>query len=146
MVDRRLVERRAQQLAHYLEALRGFKALSLKAFIEDATKRYAAERLMQLIVDEAIDINAHLILSSRHAPPKDYYSSFVQLASLGVCPRALALALAPTTALRSALVHGYEEVNVNEVHRHIGRFLALYPRYLRGVLEFVRRSSRDQDT
>src|SRR3989338_9885493 len=144
MLDRLLVERKARQLAQYLDELKAFEAMSLTAFTEDTTKRYAAERLMQLIVDEAIDINASLILASRHAPPKDYYSSFVQLASLGVCPRSLGLTLAPTTALRNALVHEYEEVDVREVHRNIRRFLSLYPNYLQSVLRFLRRRSRHQ--
>ena len=142
MLDRLLVERKAQQLAQYLDALRAFESLSLKAFTEDTTRRYAAERVMQLMVDEAIDINAHPILASRHAPPKDYYSSFLQLASLGVYPRSLALALAPTTAVRNALVHEYEEVDINEVHRSIRRFLALYPRYLHAVVSFLHRRAR----
>ena len=139
MLDRLVVERKAQQLAQYLGELRAFEGVSFKQFLADMTTRYAVERLMQLIVDEAIDINGRLILASRQAPPKDYYTSFVQLASLGVYGRSAAQALAPTTALRNALVHEYEEINAQEVHRHIRRFLMLYPRYLRDVLKFIKR-------
>ena len=141
MLDRLLVERKAQQLAQYLESLKVFEALTLEDYLEDETKHYAIERLMQLIVDEAIDINGHVILASRQPPPKDYYSSFIQLAALGVYPRSFALDLAPTTALRNALVHEYEEVDPHEAYCNIRHFLKLYPRYLKHVLAFLERKS-----
>ena len=141
MMDRLVVERKAQHLAQYLNELKPLKGFAFNQFREDAIKRYAVERLMQLIVDEAIDINAQLILASRNAPPKDYYSSFIQLASIGALQRSFAEKLAPTTALRNALVHEYEEIDASEVHRNIKRFLTLYPRYLRDILSFISRRS-----
>lgn len=144
MLDRLLVERKAAHIAQYLDQLRRCGQISLQKFTADLTTRYAVERLMQLIVDEAIDINGHVILASRQAPPRDYYASFIQLGQLGACPRSLARSLAPTTALRSALVHEYEDIDVNEVHRNIRRFLSLYPQYLRHVLRFSQHASRKQ--
>ena len=141
MLDRLLVERKAAHVAQYLDQLRRHGQIRLQRFTEDLTTRYAVERLMQLIVDEAIDINGHVILATRQAPPRDYYASFIQLGRLGACSRSLASSLAPTTALRNALVHEYEDVDVKEVHRNIQRFLSFYPRYLREVLRFVKRFS-----
>lgn len=137
MLDRLLLERKAAQLARYLDELTTFNGVDFKTFSERFETRYVVERLMQLIVDEAIDINGHLILASHQPPPKDYRASFLQLPSLRVCPSSLAEALAPTTGLRNALVHEYEEINVKEVHRNIQPFLSLYPRYLHHVLAYV---------
>jgi len=144
MLDRLLVERKAQQLAQYMEELKAFERISLEQLTQEFTRKYAVERLLQLIVDEAIDINAQLLLGSRRAPPKDYYSSFFQAASLGVYPRSLAAALAPTTGLRNALVHEYEGIDTREVHRNIRRFLSLYPQYLRHISRFIQHASRKQ--
>ncbi len=144
MLDRILLERKVQQLAHYVEQLRRFAHLGLQEFTQDIEKRYAVERVMQLIVDEAIDINGYVILASRQAPPKDYYGSFFQMAALGVYPRSLAVRLAPTTALRNALGHEYEEVDEREVYRNISLFLSLYPRYVRQVLAFTSRRTHKE--
>lgn len=138
MADQPLLERKLQRLTTYLEQLASFQSLTYAQFEEDATQHYAVERLLQLIVDEAIDINTQLLLMHRRAPAKDYYSSFLQLSALRVCSAAEAKRLALTTGLRNALVHEYEEVDSQEVFRNIHNVLNMYPAYVRCVLRHLK--------
>ena len=43
MLDRLLVERKAQQLARYLETLKGHESVNLQRFLDDETTRYAVD-------------------------------------------------------------------------------------------------------
>jgi len=60
MVDYELVNRKLSQLVEYLTALTPLHALSYADYLRQPVIRYAAERLLQLLVDTAVDINVHL--------------------------------------------------------------------------------------
>jgi uncharacterized protein YutE (UPF0331/DUF86 family) len=60
-----------------------------------------AERSVERTVGRTIDINDHLLTESGHAPPPDYYQSFVELAGLGVYPPAFGQRIAAGAGLRN---------------------------------------------
>jgi predicted nucleotidyltransferase len=78
MIDRELVNRKLSQIVEYLTALTPLQALSYADYMQQPLSRYAAERLLQLIVDTAVDINAHLIVELTSTPPQDDYDSFIK--------------------------------------------------------------------
>ncbi|MBI3326682.1 MAG: nucleotidyltransferase domain-containing protein, partial [Nitrospinae bacterium] len=72
MLDRELINRKLAQLAQYLGELEPLRALSYEDYLRQPLSRYAAERLLQLLVDTAVDINAHLAVELTNTPPQDY--------------------------------------------------------------------------
>ena len=62
---------------------------------------------------------------------------FVKLGDLGVLPRELALALAPSAGLRNRLVHEYESLDDAKVLASIGALLAQYPSYVQAVESYL---------
>jgi len=72
---------------------------------------YAVERIFQLIVDEIIDINNHIILRSKLEVPDDFQSTFLILAQNNVISEAFAKRMAPVVGLRNILVHRYEKID-----------------------------------
>src|SRR5262249_7536276 len=101
--------------------------------------RYAAERLLQLLVDTAVDINAHLIVELTGAPPQDYYDSFIKAAQAGVLSAAFALSIAQSTGLRNRLVHQYEPVVHPIVHGAVAEASRQYTEFCRHITTFVDR-------
>ena len=62
---------------------------------------HALERLVQLIVDEMVDINTHIIAESDFQVPSDYQSTFITLAENKILPAEFAEKIAPSIGLRN---------------------------------------------
>ena len=132
VVERRL--RALQDTLHDLDQLRDASADDLRA---NPITRAGAERLLQVAVDLAVDINAHLATSLQGRAPATGRESFEAAASAGVLSVPLATELAPAAGLRNVLVHRYVDIDVELVARAVGELLDLLPRYVREVATFV---------
>jgi uncharacterized protein YutE (UPF0331/DUF86 family)/predicted nucleotidyltransferase len=139
MIDRELVNRKLSQMVEYLTALTPLQTLSYVDYVQQPLSRYAAERLLQLIVDTAVDINAHLIVELSGTPPQDYYDSFVKAVQAGVLSVAFALRLAQSTGLRNRLVHQYEAIEHLIVHSAIAETITQYTEYCQHITTFLDR-------
>jgi len=139
MIDRELVNRKLSQIVEYLTALTPLQALSYADYLQQPLLRYAAERLLQLLVDTAVDINAHLIVELTGTPPQDDYDSFIKATQAGVLSVAFALSIAQSTGLRNRLVHQYEVIDHTIVHSAIAVALAQYTEYCRHITTFLER-------
>jgi uncharacterized protein YutE (UPF0331/DUF86 family) len=71
--------------------------------------------------------------------PDDYFGGFVKMGELGILPRELAIALAPSAGPRNRLVHEYESIDDAKV-LSIGVSLTQYPAYVQAVESYLTRS------
>ena len=85
--------------------------VSLEEVKKDFIRFYALERVFQLIVDEVIDINNHIIRSQDFGAPDNFQSTFTILAENEVLPEEFAEKIAPVVGLRNRLVHRYEKID-----------------------------------
>jgi uncharacterized protein YutE (UPF0331/DUF86 family) len=95
MVNKELVRRKLSKLILYLNELSGVKDYSLQDYLDNYFIKRTTERLLQLIVEVATDINGHIIVDSGDPPPKDYFQSFILLSHLGVIDNVFAKKIAP---------------------------------------------------
>jgi uncharacterized protein YutE (UPF0331/DUF86 family) len=113
MIDRLFVETKLSYIQKYYEELEGVLGYSNREIQGDVIKLRALERVFQLIVDEMIDINNHIIRYAHLDVPDDFQSGFLVLAERGILPKEFAEKIAPVVGLRNRLVHRYEKVDVN---------------------------------
>jgi uncharacterized protein YutE (UPF0331/DUF86 family)/predicted nucleotidyltransferase len=139
MIDQELVNRKLSQIVEYLTALTPLQGLSYADYLQQPLPRYAAECLLQLLVDTAVDINAHFIVELTGTPPQDYYDSFIRAARAGVLSVAFALSIAQSTGLRNRLVHQYEAIDHAIVHSAIAEAITQYTEYCRHITTFLDR-------
>ena len=90
MVNKETVTRKLYKLKSYLHDLSTFEFLSWEEYISNFYYRRTVERLIQLIVDVAVDINTHTVVDKGLNPPKDAYNSFLDAANLGMMPMSFA--------------------------------------------------------
>ena len=69
--------------------------------------RAAAERLVQVVVDLAVDVKSHLVVAAGARAPETGRESFLAAAAIGALATDLAQRLAPSAGLRNLLVHRY---------------------------------------
>ncbi|MHB8840377.1 MAG: type VII toxin-antitoxin system HepT family RNase toxin [Candidatus Aquicultor sp.] len=137
MLDTELIRRKLVSLQGYLKELKQLSDISFEEYERDFTKRRAIERLIQLIVETASDINAHVVTEETGTPPKDYYSSFVRAADSGLISRNLAERLAPSAGLRNRLVHEYEALRDEIVFESIQHAIIDYVDFVQEVENFL---------
>ncbi len=138
-VEKDVITKKLSVIVEALKALEPLGITSLEDYRKDIYKRKAAERLLQELIEAAIDIdiNIHIITASGHSPPDDYYQSFTRLADLGVIDEELADKLAPSAGLRNRIVHEYDELKDSLVHEAISFAERLYPDYVKAVERFI---------
>lgn len=72
----------------------------------------AIERIIEVIVTEAIDINQHIIAETGEGKVGfDYGQTFGELAKLGVFPKKFGNKIAKSAGLRNILAHRYRELD-----------------------------------
>ena len=96
-----------------------------------------SERYLERMIGRMIDVNYHLITDAGHAPPRDYYDSFTQLARLRILPPAFASEIATCAGLRNRLVHEYDEIDPRRVHEGLLAAVHDIPEYLRHVNDYL---------
>ncbi len=138
MLDRPAIERKITVMADYLDELRQIGAASFQEFRSDFRIKRTTERLIQLIVECATDINGLLIIGLGHTPPSDYYSSFVEVGRLGVLSPDFADSLAPTTAIRNRLIHEYDTIDERLVYASVQPIIEAFTRYVQQVHNYLR--------
>jgi len=136
-VDAAIIRRKLGHIAASLDALRPIARLRLEDYRTRLYERKAAERLLQQAIEAALDINAHLIAELGSEVPDDYYAGFLKVGELGIVPRDLAGALAPSAGLRNRLVHEYEAIDDAKVLTSIGTLLESYPRYIHAIEAYL---------
>lgn len=129
MPDEGFTKQKLHLLLSHLDELVPLCKISLEEYEKDYVKRYAVERLIEIIVEYAIDINRYVIESLGKAPVQTYYDAFTAIGDLGIIPKSLAARLASTTGLCNRLVHNYEKVQHDIVYYSLKPFVRNYRRY-----------------
>lgn len=138
-LDRALVRRKLARILRNLDDLAPVEGLPLEAFRSERFRQKGTERLLQEVVEAAVDVNLHLLRVHGSPSPPDYYRSFTLLGDAGLIPGELAGALAPSTGLRNRLVHEYDDLDDGIVLDAVAEARRLYPRYVGAIEELLDR-------
>ncbi len=132
VVERRLALQR--DLLRELQAIGEIDADRLRA---DPVVRAAVERMMQVMVDLALDINAHVASSVLGRAPASGRESFDLMVEAKVLPAELAQRLKPSVGLRNVLVHLYADIDLGIVADAAGELGEGFAEYVRTVARWL---------
>ena len=132
-VDPAVVRRKLNVITANLQALEQVTTIDLATYRAEIFMRKGTERLLQELIEAALDLNMHLLAQTAHKLPDDYYQSFVLLGNLGILPKDLTAALAPSAGLPNRLVHEYEAIDDTVVIKAVRQAQNLYPQYVAAV-------------
>ncbi len=138
MYNRDLVLRKVGSLKQYMDELSTFRTLTFEEYRGEISNHRSVERLIQLLVEAASDINAHLLARMRSIAVEDYRSSFLRMGEAGLLDSALAQDLSRATGMRNRLVHDYEKIDDRAVFNAIPLALAGFKEYIRQVLNLLK--------
>lgn len=137
MVRVDVIRQKLAVLHGYLGELKAHRAISFEDFVAGGDPQRAIERLLQLVVEAAVDINTHVATEAQGIPPTDYTDSFWSAAKSGLISVELATRLAPSAGLRNALVHEYGDIDNAKVHSAIPMAINGFRDYVREVNKWL---------
>lgn len=135
-----IIRRKLAVIIENLRALTPMIAMPPHQYAEDIYKRKATERLLQELIEAAIDINTHIVVQTGNQAPADYYHTFIRMGELGILQMDLALKLAPSAGLRNRLVHEYDAVENSLVLESVKMADEFYSEYVKEIVEFLSRA------
>lgn len=125
------------KLEQSLNELKEAKPGDYSQYISSKMTRYGIERLLQLIVDQALDINNIILKDMGRPPVTDYFNSFIELVEIAVLDEEFAYQIAPSTGLRNRLVQEYEKINNRIVYDSIDKTYDYYIKYMKRIAEYI---------
>ena len=128
--DKEILVSKIGYLKNYFEELKNFETIGIHEYLQDKTRRRAIERLLQLVVEVACDIN-NFILSKKGLVAESYHDSFLKMGEAEIVEKPVALKLAKTTGLRNRIIHEYGEYKDEVVYKNIAIFVEFYGKYLK---------------
>jgi uncharacterized protein YutE (UPF0331/DUF86 family) len=137
VLDKAYLRRRLASLLTSLSELDAIGQLTFGQYKTDFVRRHAAEKVVELIVEDAVDINRAIIEAAQLQPPQTSYNTFVEMEQLGILPRSLTPRLANATGLRNRLVHRYEEIDHKMVYDSLKPLLRNYRKYARLIEDYL---------
>jgi len=140
-VDAGIIRRKLAVIVENIKALTPIKGMAEDDYIQDVYRRKATERLLQELIEAAIDINTHIIVQTGHAAPDDYYESFIKAGELKIISKDLAEKLAPSAGLRNRLVHEYDQIDHPMILDAVKTADILYPQYLKEITDYIVRQT-----
>ena len=132
-------------MMNYLDNLKRSERVKLEKYLADYNEQLAVERLLQLLIQAAIDINKYLLKTLELEQPENNYETFIEVGKSGIITMELAERLAPSGMLCNRLVHMYAEINPVKVHESIHKALQNYPIYQRQVTNYLDSLEVDND-
>lgn len=109
--EKAFVLKKIEEIFGYLNETEDLFKFSDKEILSDSGKMHIAERLLQLIVDEMIDINQHFIKELNLKISEDFQGTFYILGENKILPIDFAQKIAPVVGLRNRVVHRYETLD-----------------------------------
>mgnify|MGYP001604517475 CR=1 FL=1 len=131
MPDPILIQSKINEIKNSLEELLPLLKKEAREIIEDYLVLHTVERLFQLIVDAAIDINTHIINQDNLSVPNDYQGTFTVLGENKIFPMEFALKIAPSVGLRNLIVHKYGKVDLKKMVDDIKNEISDYIEYIK---------------
>jgi uncharacterized protein YutE (UPF0331/DUF86 family) len=138
-LDAAIIRRKMQLISQNLRHLEEVQRIGFERYCQSVFEKKAAERLLQELIEAAIDINLYILAASGAGVPDESYQSFIQLGTSRVLDEALARKLAPAAGLRNRLVHEYQDINDARVWESIQHAQDLFPHYVKAIEGFLER-------
>ena len=136
-IEVEVIKRKLSVIVENLKALKPVVAMKKDEYERDLYKRKATERLLQELIEAAIDINTHIIVQTGSPAPDDYYESFIRAGKLGIISSELAENLAPSAGLRNRLVHEYDQLDHSLILKAVKTAEELYPEYVKEINHYI---------
>jgi uncharacterized protein YutE (UPF0331/DUF86 family) len=134
MQNQPIFKKKVDRLQEYISKLAPYAILDTDLLLKNEEKRVAMERWFQLMVDEAVDINAFLVYQIGGKVADSYKSSFHELVPLSIIDSTFAEKIADSAKIRNQMTHDYEKLQYMELVESMKKNFELYKEYVKIIV------------
>ena len=137
-MSKEFIFKKLKQITKLVSELEEILAISFSEFNQKFTNIRSAERNFQLIVEQASDINNHILLEMGEDTPETYRASFTQIEKLGVLNNKISKELVQSANLRNILIHEYDFDQDNFIfYKSVKKFIGTYKEYVLAIESYL---------
>lgn len=140
MIKEIFIKRKLDLIQNDLAHLVPLSKFSFEEISQDFMKQATVERVLERIINRAIDINQHLIFNLATIdtePPLDYTETFLKLAEFGIYSRDFAQEISKSIGTRNVLSHEYDKTDQQKIYSSMFDCVRDYNQYCGYILEFL---------
>jgi uncharacterized protein YutE (UPF0331/DUF86 family) len=139
MVDKELIYKHIENMEAALSNLRKHGKVTPRDLQRDMDLLWIVERGLESIIQNLLDISAHL-LSSRFKNQWEDYSELIERMGIhGILPEDFASQIKGMAGFRNVLVHDYMEVDLSIVSDVINNRLEDFEGFIKYVVDYLER-------
>ena len=132
-VDKKLIQRRTQEIRIFVEDLKKLGAISKTDFMKNRERQYAVMHLLLLAIEASISLSNHLVSRKRLGIPKDYQDIFALLEKGEILPADFAAEMKKMARFRNRLGHVYWEMDLEQNYDIITRKISDFETFVEHV-------------
>lgn len=136
-LDLTTLANKIERMTERLERLTRYRQYTLEEYLADDDAQIMVERLLELVIQAAIDINKALLKRVAGKNIESNFDSFVEAGACGFIPTSLAQKLAPSGAFRNILAHEYDDIVPEEVYRNLSKVFEQYSLYIESIQDYL---------
>lgn len=137
-LDLELVLVRLRLIVKYCDTLDEYRFISYDDYLKNFHTQLIVERLLQLMVEAATDINKYLLVQLHKTSPAKNFDAFTEAGNKGIITKDLAGQLAQSVGLRNILVHQYKDIDNGIGFSAIPIALDQYRLYVEQVTAYIK--------
>ena len=136
-IEPTIVLSRLKFMSDYLRELRRFETMNLEEYLDSFDQKIISERILELVIQSALDINEHLLTKGFQVESATNKQSFLNLGKYNIITLELAEELSLSAGVRNILAHQYLSINYELLFGHIQKTLTVYPQYISQIANYL---------
>jgi uncharacterized protein YutE (UPF0331/DUF86 family) len=138
MIERDLIEQHLQNMEEALARLKLYRDLSPDDLASDLGLQWILEKGLQVLIQNLLDIGAHLLAGAFKNDWDDYSQIIEKLGVHGVIPGSFAEKIKGMAGLRNILVHDYLRIDLERLLEFVQFRLEDFLAFMRFVREYLK--------
>lgn len=139
-VDQESLHSKIARIRKNLRELKSLGRLPCRKYLGNLVNTATAERFLQITIQAMLDIGSHIVAEEGLGEPLEYRDIFSLLAKAKVISRDLGEKLVELAGLRNRLVHLYEEIDHQMIHRFLKNDLKDIELFVKGVTVYLKKA------
>jgi len=142
MANWELIEQHIQKMEEALAHLAKYQQISYQEFEKDLSLVWIVEKGLEILIQNLLDIGAHLLASEIKNDWDDYVEVIIKLGKHGVVPMEFADQIKGMAGLRNILIHEYLRVDLKKLFTYLKEGLEDFVRFIKYIREYQENQTR----
>jgi uncharacterized protein YutE (UPF0331/DUF86 family) len=135
-----VIEQHIQNMEEALANLSKYKNISFEEFQKDLSLIWIVEKGLEILIQNLLDIGAHLLASEIKNDWEDYGEVILKLGNHGIVPQEFSAQIKGMAGLRNILIHEYLRIDLNKLFDYLKYRLEDFIQFIRYIREYQRSS------